>query len=359
MKLVRILVSNTALPSTKIGSWTTRMSYFIKRNPNFFNYILAPGKDLSVSLYCKKRSFITWKKPLRRIQLLYWVAKDYVKQLKILSKKYDKLIIVVMDDPHIVEAISLIKNRLNSEVEFIFSFHGFQLRLEPIVVTSLDRILWLSQKGLEKSRATYSSFPKSYVVGNAVNSAVFFPLEYSDFVSERVKKGYRESDEILIWMANDRPKKGIHIFKDVAEKLLQQHANLKIIIIGSTQKIHHPNVSSIGRIPNNEVANYLQIGNYYMFTTLYEEGFGLSVVEAAKCGNIVFASNRGAVSEVLKDINHSYLIDNPEAIHLWIESFNLARINNNYNRKRITKDSTVDIWNYKDWETRFQIAVDA
>ena len=356
-KSAKILISNIALPTTKIGSWTTRMSRFIDDNPLFFNYILSPSSSLNTSVYCKKGSFITWKKPFRNLQLLNRVASDYIKQIKRIAHNYDELTIVVMDDPHLIEAMSLIKNKVKSNIELIFSFHGFNLELNSKIMQSIDKILWLSKKASEHNKLNYDSFPSSYIIGNAVDSEKFHPLDSDKFTEERFKRGYIPLDEILIWMANDRPKKGFHIFKLVVESLLKKHKNLKVIVIGTSQEINHPNVSCIGRIHNNEVATYLQIGNYYMFTTLYEEGFGLSVVEAYKSGNVVIASNKGAISEVLNNLNHAYLVDEPENINSWVECFNLARTNSNFGKKRLLKKETDPIWNYHNWEEKFIDAV--
>lgn len=356
-KTAKILVSNIGLPTTKIGSWTTRLSQFLENNPEIFDFVLSPNSEGSKLLYCKKRKFFTWKKQLRRFQLLNWVAADYLNQLKKLSKKYSKITILVMDDPHLLEAISFTKSKLKCEVELIFSFHGYELTIHPKIIAEVDKILFLSQTGVEKSELEYQNFPKTIVVGNAVDSNVFYPLENSAFIQERKKMGFTENDEILIWMANDRPKKGFHIFKIVAENLLQNNEDLKVLIIGSIQSIDHKNAKSVGKIPNKDVASLLQLGNYYLFTTLYEEGFGLSMIEALKCGNAVIASSRGAVPEVLNNLEQAYLVDEVEKIDSWIESFNLARTNSNFGKNRPTKHYTDGIWNYRTWETKFLNAI--
>ncbi len=356
-KSAKVLVSSIALPTSIIGSWTTRMSRFLTKHPDFINYVLSPNNSLKTSVFCKKRSFITWKMQLRKFQLLNWVASDYIKQLKKIARNHDKLVVVVMDDPHLLEAISLIKKDLKCDVELIFSFHGFNLSLDSKIIALIDKILWLSQSAVEKNETKYQDLPKSFVVGNAIDSNVFYPLEASEFIQNRANKGYSESDEILIWMANDRPKKGFHIFKLVVENVLKLNKNLKVIIIGSSQTISHPNVSCVGRIANKDVATYLQLGNYYMFTTLYEEGFGLSMIEALKCGNSVIASNLGAIPEVLKGIKQTYLIDKPEDVNSWVQCFNLARTNSNFGKDRLSKNDTEVIWNYEDWEAKFINAI--
>jgi len=352
-KTAKILVSNIGLPSYKIGSWTTRMSMLIKNNLDLFDYILSPANQIENSILCKKRSFLTWKKPLRKIQILNWVALDYLSNIKKLSKKYDKLIVVVMDDPHLIEAIGLIKNKLRCEVELIFSYHGFNLSIDTAVLQSINSILFLSKRGYEISKGNNKNFPKGVVVGNAVNSQVFYPLDPEEYKKQRQIFGYSETDEVLIWMANDRLKKGFHIFKDVVKELFKNNEDLKVLILGTNQTINSPNVKSIGRIPNNEVAKYLQLGNHYMFTTLYDEGFGLSMIEAYKCGNAIIASNKGAIREVLEGLNNTHLIENPNDLDSWVSNYNKARLD----KKKLNKEQTNVVWNYPDWEEKFINAI--
>ncbi len=354
----RILISNIALPTKKIGSWTTRMSQFLENNPQFFDIILSPNFYGENYIFCKKRSFITWRKKFRKLQLCNWVALDYIKQVKKLSKQYRKLVIVVMDDLHLAEAFSDAKNRFNCEIELVYSFHGFHLKIDNKILSSIDKILFLSKMGYEESRKNLHQYPKSFVVGNAVNSEIFYPLEDHQFKNARIGKGYNETDEILIWMANDRPKKGLHIFEAVIEDLLRTHKDLKVIIIGSKKTSFHKNVNSVGRITNTEVSSYLQISNYYMFTTLYQEGFGLSMIEALKCGNSVIASSRGAIPEVLNNLDNTYLIEDVEDINSWRKGFNLARTKINFDKLRPKRLYTDKIWGFEDWELKFKNAID-
>jgi glycosyltransferase involved in cell wall biosynthesis len=262
-----------------------------------------------------------------------------------------------MDDPHLVEAISYIKSSLKCETELIFSFHGFHMVLNEKVTASIDKILFLSKTGYEVSKTNNLRFPIGLVVGNAVDSDVFFPLETEQFKIKRENLGYSEFDEILIWMANDRPRKGFHIFKAVVERVLVEYTDLKVLIIGTGQTINHPNVRSVGRIPNNEVAKYLQLGNYYMFTTLYNEGFGLSMIEAYKCGNVIIASSLGAIPEVLDGLKGTYLIENTEDVDEWINNFKIAKANFIGNENRLDSISASTIWCYNDWEIKFINAI--
>lgn len=352
-----ILVTNRALLSSRIGSWTTRLNLLINRQPDFFDVILSPNTKGNKFVYCRKRKFKTWKKGIRNFQLVRWVAKDYIKEIKRISRESSSLKIVVMDDPHLVEAIALIKVKLSCEIELIYSFHGFELSLNQNVINSIDTVLFLSHLGYVKSQEKYNYFPKGIVVGNAVDSSIFFPLEKSEFKIARQKLGYSEKDIILIWMANERPKKGLHIFKEVYKEIAKNIPELKSLIIGSNTIENKPNERSIGRLLNNEVAKYLQIGDVFMFTSLYEEGFGLSVIEAYKCGNVVLGSNRGAIPEVLNDLERTFLIDDVENIDAWIACFEKVIRNINFEQSRPTRSQTDNIWNYDIWEEKFTKAI--
>jgi glycosyltransferase involved in cell wall biosynthesis len=194
-------------------------------------------------------------------------------------------------------------------------------------------------------------------VGNAVLSENFYPLSLDQFKDLRKRLDYPENSEILTWMSNDRPKKGFSIFKSVAKKLMASYENLHVIIIGTEQEILHQRAKTIGRIPNYDIPNYLQISNYYMFTTLYDEGFGLSMIEALKCGNSVIASNKGAIPEILNDLDRTFLVDSVNTDEAWISCFEKARIHSNFGQIRPNKSQTSTIWNYNNWEQKFTNAI--
>ncbi len=354
---LKILISNQALPIKGIGSWTTRISK-LNSNHTFFDYILSPSSHNEKYLYCKKRKFLTWREEVRALNLKFWVAKDYIQKIKFLSKEANKITVVVIDDTHLLEAITLTKNNYKCSIEIVFSFHGFNLNLKNEVLQKTDKILFLSQLGYEYSKEKYPrTFPKTIVVGNGVDSNIFFPLEEKELVTQREEYGYDIDDEILIWVANDRPKKGIHIFYEIIEKLLKSLPDLKVIIVGSRSHYSNSRVSNIGRVSNQDVAKYLKISNYYMFTTFYDEGFGLSMIEALKCGNAVIASNKGAIPEVLSGLNSVYLVENIIDVEKWIEAFYLARKETNFGKIRPNKAKTDQIWDYNTWEHKFIEAI--
>jgi len=350
-----ILISNTALPSTRIGSWVTRMNSLLERHP-IFDYILSPTTAANTNVYAKKRKFISYLPLIRKQMLTAWVAKDYVKAVKKIAKNHDKITIVVMDDPHLVAAMVHIKPKLACKVNLIFSFHGFRLSIDEILLERIDQVLFLSDAGRLASIAAYKDFkPKATVVWNGVSSEKFYPLSSSEKTKLRESLGFKEQDKLVIWMANDRPLKGFSILQSMADQLLQIHENVKIITIGTTQQIDSEGVFAVGRLPHDQIPRYLQIGNVYLFTSLYEEGFGLSMIEALKCGNEVIATNNGAIPNVLADLPKTHIVQDAKDTTQWLSA--VTSVFSNPTVQTVTNQETDSIWSYSDWEKRFIDAI--
>ncbi|RLD27567.1 MAG: hypothetical protein DRI75_09135 [Bacteroidetes bacterium] len=260
-----------------------------------------------------------------------------------------------MDDPHLVEAFVLRKEKFHCPVEIIYSFHGFQLTLKEHILNKIDKILFLSNLGYQSSKDNFFAFiPEVHIIGNCVDSKHFFPLD--DIEKNKMKEslGYVQKDKILIWMANERPIKGFQLFKKIIITLFKKHPKLRILILGSKKKIDHPNIKNIGRLPNDQIAKYLQVGDYYMFTSLCKEGFGLSMIEALKTGNTVIASNNGAIEEVLKGNKNVFLVDDPNMLDNWIQVFDQAF---KVEKTNLLLEEANTVWNYEDWEKRFIKAI--
>lgn len=349
-----ILVSNIGLPSNRIGSWTTMLNAFLERNKDF-DFILSPSKVEGSFLYCQKKSFIIYNRRFRQFQLKYHVAKMYLDAIQRISKTTEKLVIVVMDDPHLLEAIALNRSLFNCDIELIFSFHGHLLNISETVLLHVDRVLFLTESGYLETKYMLNKFiPQVEVIGNGIDSTIFHPLSKNEKIIARKQLGYQANDNILVWMANERPIKGMAIFKQVVKRLVKKYSNLQILIIGNKTSVILPNTRCVGRFANDEIAKYLQIGDYFMFTTLCKEGFGLSVIEALKTGNVIIASDNGGIGEVLQGLPNTYLVNKPNIVEAWVDAFDDAY---NTEKEIVSIDIMNRIWSYEDWEFRFKNAI--
>lgn len=348
--MVRILASNTAIPSNRIGSWTNRISRLIEIDPSFFDYIFSPSSAGPQNIFCKKNKWIPFfSSKFRNWQILNYRLKSYITAFKNLREGEKEIQIVVMDDLLLLEAFALLKSK-GEKFDLIFSFHGHSLSLEGEWCGHVDKVLFLTNSGYFESLVKHHEFtPIVSIVGNGVNSDVFFPLEKEEKEKRKLEFGLTKSSKILIWLSNNRPKKGLHLFRQVAKKIIENYPNLIIWIIGVNDDLDlvHDRIKFFGKIPNSQLPQYLQTGDFYMFTSLWKEGFGLTLVEAAKCGNQVIASRIGGIPEVVSGIGGVYLVDYPNRPEFWIEAFEQAWINSEEfipDKSALNKFHDLDIW---------------
>jgi glycosyltransferase involved in cell wall biosynthesis len=357
----RILVSNVEIPSKNVGSWVNRIGFFIERDPNFFDKVLSPSKISDEKyVFCLKRKWIFYHPKLYNFQLIRWIAKDYIKTIKkVLNNSSDPLKIIVMDDLVLCEAISYLKKDFQDRIQLIYSFHGHFLSLPEKFGYNVDKILFLTNLGYQESLMNNKIFsPEVHVIGNGVRSNVFFPLPHQEKINLRVHLGFKPDDEIIVWMANARPAKGLHIFKKVAEKLNAKYPKFKFLIIGTEIKPQFlsPNFVQLGKLHHNLLPKYLQISDYYFFTSLWKEGFGLSLVEAIKCGLCVITSVNGGISEVVENCDNVFIVRQPNMVSAWIDSFESCRV-----RKidQVNFSKLDSFHTYESWESKFIEAIES
>ena len=326
--MIRVLVANTELPSKKIGSWTNRITRLLEEYPAFFDYILSPTTNPSSShIFCKKKKWIPFfPKKLRSWEVLNHQAGAFIKAFQKLSIQNKPVQVVVMDDMLLLEAFALLKLK-GYEFELIFSFHGHSFQFSGPWASQVNKVLFLTQKGYLETFSRHEEFtPLVSVIGNGVDSGLFFPLSKSEKAKRKQELGIDPNSPVLIWLSNNRPKKGLYIFQKLAQSLLAKYPDLEILIIGAIRESKSENrrVHYLGKIPNHELPHYLQSGDFYAFPSLWKEGFGLSLAEALKCGNQVLASNTGGIPEVIEGVPGSFLIHQPNVVEAWEAGFEEA-----------------------------------
>jgi glycosyltransferase involved in cell wall biosynthesis len=352
----KVLIANVALPSKKIGSWTNRITKFLVHNPGQFDFILSPTESPdSQFIFCKKRraSFSLVSKVLKRSPILASCI-DYFQALDRLSKTKDQLHLVVIDDLALLEGIATWKSKKPTfNIRLDFSFHGHSFILPEKWGYLVDRVFFLTHLGyLDTIRINGVFVPQIHVVGNGTDSRFFYPLSKEEKAKKRFEFGYKEQDKVLVWVSNNRPKKGLTLFLELSKRLFEKYPNLQTLIIGASlpQLPADSRIKVIGKVPNSDLPKYLQLGDIYCFTSLWNEGFGLTLIEAAKSGNVVIASQNGGIPEVVIGFDASFLVKYPNQLSAWEESFaeawELAKIYEP-NQEVLEKFHPIEVWEEK------------
>ncbi|OOG74604.1 glycosyltransferase family 4 protein [Algoriphagus sp. A40] len=364
MERIKVLISGFGLPPQVLGSWLYRIHRF-QSELDYFDFVLSPTQKADEKyVFCEKQAPKIWHRFLNPNSRNSKAASQYVAFCNNISQNGVPVQILVMDDVSLLQGITSLKGELPIGSEIVFSFHGHWLSIPPSILEKVDKVLFLTKEGYRKTLSSNSQFtPQAFIVGNGVENEFFYPLNPSEKSSLRKSLGFEEHDTVLVWMANSRRVKGLHLFKKVASKILEKYPDVKIVSIGHTKdaEINHPNWTQVGVLSHKQLPAYLQIGDVYFFTSLWQEGFGLSLVEAIKCGNWALASDAGGIPEVLFGESRAIIVNDPNILESWLESYELvlSKIKSDNTPFIELKERLSDWQTYDTWKTKFLNALES
>ncbi len=152
----------------------------------------------------------------------------------------------------------------------------------------------------------------------------------------------------LVWLGRIHYGKGlwnaIHAAKISKEKLIiagnitcetdeEYFQSMKSMIDGKQ-------IRYIGEIGLRGKDDLLRNAKALLFPTIWEEPFGLVMIEAMACGTPVIGFNKGSVSEVIKDGKTGFVVKNDKGMVKAIK--NIDKINRTECRKHVEKYFTIE-----------------
>ncbi len=317
-----ILISQFPLPYASIGSWTTLYDNYLKTHSGI-DCIVCEKPEMhysGINYSYVKQSFFS------RIQTKF-LRKNKVEYLTAIDKLVDidgKYIFQIVDNYGMVKPLNDFLTakgiRTNSYIQFFY--HGFgpydQFDSSAKFYTLVDEIVVLTNSSYETFKSEIVDLP-SYVsiLNNGIDTTKFIAISQNE---KSVLKSDLEIrvDKVFLWCSQDRPKKGLHIILEAWSRIYSADKNIILIVIGCDARESAEGVKYLGRIPNDELPKYYQVADCFLFPTLCEEGFGMSLIEAKSCGCYCIASNLGGVPEVLYSGRYGKLIKDPHVVKNWV-----------------------------------------
>lgn len=325
-KVQTILLCQYAIPFSKIGSWTTMYKKYIESEANKFDYVICPELDTE-PIKDVKYSFFKKKTLMTRLKSKFSADARWENYLKALDKVIEprhRYVIQIVDNKGLVLPLQkhLEKKYKRSQFYIQYYYQGFSPLFlnanENKFLYAIDEMIFLTALSYKAYKNYYNDFvPKASVLYNATSSEQFFKLTDDKKIELKRILGLN-SKLTFIWCSQDRPKKGLKFLLQVWKKIYEKFPNeVELLIVGAASKVEQNGVRVIGRVPNDQLAKYYQVSDFFLFPSLWKEGFGIVLAEALKCGCYCIASDQGGISEVLQFGKLGKLIENPNFIEEW------------------------------------------
>lgn len=138
-------------------------------------------------------------------------------------------------------------------------------------------------------------------------------LIFDDYPFQKDPEGY------LLCVGRLTPEKGIHLAIEVAKEL-----DMRLIIAAKLEAMNQnyfdnyirPGLSGriewIGEVDMNQRNELMSKALCFLHPAMWREPFGLTIIEAQACGCPVIAFDRGAMSEVIKNGETGFVVDDVE-----------------------------------------------
>lgn len=354
-----VLLSTASLPHTGVASWTTRMNYLLKKT-NGIDYVIGPRSNIKIKkpiqIFIDGISFLDKVKCKIDYRNRF---NPYIRGLKKVLKEEEKIVLQVKDNLGLLKSVLhfIDRNKLRDRVYIQYHYHAFP----PFEDTNnlydkIDELVLLSNASYMVFKEQCNNIPFPVAINNnGVDSSSFKPVAIQNKATLRNKYNLSNDKLIFIWCSQDRKKKGLDIIIQVWKLLLKERNDIELLVFGTTKEIDVANINVMGLAKNNELVEYYQLADFYLFPTLCQEGFGLSLVEALKCGCYCIAANNGAVPYVLNNGAYGKLIKNPNFVSEWVEEI-LSSIEEYLKNKRGNPYLTnipKNLFDIHDWYIRY------
>ena len=189
-------------------------------------------------------------------------------------------------------------------------------RYHDEIFNSLTKILTVSDF-IKQRVSSIQPNSKIQTIYNGIDLKMFSPKEKLSVNRKTI--GFSESDFIIVYSGRINNEKGISELIDALLNL-KDYPQIKLMVLGSSffdnTKYEDEFISSLknktkeienkiaftGYIPYNQVPDYLQLADIAVLPSMWEEPFGLTIVEAMSIGLPLITTRSGGIPEICEGI---------------------------------------------------------
>ena len=189
-------------------------------------------------------------------------------------------------------------------------------KYHDIIFNSLTKVITVSEY-IKERVASISPSNKIQTVFNGIDIPRFSTVESASVSRQSI--GFSENDFVIVYSGRINKEKGVSELID-AMLLLREFPHIKLMILGSSffnnatdedafvnslksksEKIKDKMIFT-GFIPYDKVPNYLHIADIAVLPSMWEEPFGLTLVEAMAAGLPLITTQSGGIPEICEGV---------------------------------------------------------
>jgi len=286
--------------------------------------------------FLKLKNRLSWKNPLRYFAKMQNVF-SYGNRVAAKTRGFD--VVYVHNEPNFF----LLMKKWPGQ-RFILHMHNDHLSsklfraLYRKVLAKTDQVICVSEFIKRRAIQAFPEFEHKFsVILNATDPALFKPLlEQEEAAPELsfLKAGAKH----VLYVGRLTEVKGVDVLIKAFGELYQRDASLRLIITGTsffadaeqTPYVHHlselaqpfkDGIIFTGFLPHKDLKYLYASVDLLVFPSVWDEPFGLVILESMAAGTCVVASNVGAVPEIIEHQHNGILIEanNPHVMALAIE----------------------------------------
>ena len=176
-----------------------------------------------------------------------------------------------------------------------------------------DQLIFIS-KVVQKSFEQCFNIPKE-------KSTIVYNGIHQDFLQCKTKPHFNNEEINMIFVGRLEKLKGVHILVQAFKDLYKNNPNIKLTIVGEGKEEKNlkqlaekteagNNIYFVGR--QNNIIQWLDKADIFVYPSICEEGFGISVAEAMARGCIPITFYKGGIPELISNGENGFLIKQTE-----------------------------------------------
>ena len=166
------------------------------------------------------------------------------------------------------------------------------------------------------SNAVKNTFENNFKINKEKAIVVYNGISNKFFEIDKRKVQNQNKNYNIIYVGRLEKVKGISILIKAFKKICKIYPNAKLTIVGEgnerkrLEKLanENKNIIFVGR--QSDVIRWLDKSSIFVYPSIWEEGFGISVVEAMSRGCIPITFKKGGLVEIITHEKNGYLIEN-------------------------------------------------